>query len=92
MRKVKKGIIHIFKNGIFVTIRKIIYIRRQEKFLKYYYDKSTLFEAIKLGEKIVKMVPLDLYNYQKLARAYWKNNEDNKAIKTLRRGLKVNYN
>jgi thiamine kinase-like enzyme len=92
MKMVKKGIIHLFKNGVFVTLRKIIYIRRQAKFLKYYYDKGTLIKAIKLGEKITKMAPLDLYNYQKLARAYWKNNEDTKAIKTLRRGIKVNYN
>ncbi len=92
MKNYKRAIDTILKNGIKGTINKIINIRRQEKFLKYYYDKNTLLKAIKIGEKIVKMFPDDLYNYQKLARAYWKNKDVDNATNTLRRGIKVNYN
>ncbi|NHM29271.1 phosphotransferase [Neobacillus terrae] len=92
MNKYRKVIESFLENGVIITIKKIIYVRRQEKFLKFYYNKDTLFKAVKIGEKIVKMAPLDLYNYQKLARAYWKNRNDDRAIKTLRRGIKVNYN
>jgi thiamine kinase-like enzyme len=92
MNHIIRTIKSLFKNGVVFTIRKIIYIRRQEKFMKYYYDKKNIFKAIRLGEKIIKMFPEEFYNFQKLARAYWKNKNHDKAIDTLRKGMKVKYN
>jgi thiamine kinase-like enzyme len=88
----KKAIVSLFKNGLNITLKKIIYTRRQNRFLKHYYNKSTILKAIKIGEKIIKMFPENLYNYQQLARAYWKNKDNDSALKILKKGIKVNYN
>ncbi|WP_442594301.1 phosphotransferase [Neobacillus sp. D3-1R] len=92
MNILKRVIASIFKVGLVITIKKAILIRKQNKFSKYYYDRNYLFKAIKLGEEIIKMFPEDFYNYQKLARAYWKNKNHDKAVDTLRKGMKVKYN
>jgi thiamine kinase-like enzyme len=92
VKKFKRIIKILLKNGLIGTIKKYIYASRQGKFTKYYYDKNSLLKAIKIGEKLIKMYPEELYNYQKLARTYWKKNDDTNAIHTLRRGLKINSN
>lgn len=85
--KINRLIESISRNGFKTTIKKIINIRMQKNFLKYYYNRKKIPKAIKIGEKLVRHFPDDLYNYQKLARAYLKNNEYVKAIKTLKKGL-----
>jgi serine/threonine protein kinase len=90
VKKIKRIANILYKNGINGTIKKFIYAKRQEKFNKYYYDKNSLLKAVIIGEKLVKMFPKELYNYQKLARAYWKSKDNTNAIQTLRRGLMIN--
>jgi thiamine kinase-like enzyme len=88
----KRGISSLLKNGIRVTFKKMMIVKRRQRFLKYYYNKNKLFKAIRMGEKIVKADPKNLYNYQQLARAYWKNKDLESAQNTLRKGIKHNYN
>lgn len=79
---------HLFAFGIKATIKKVVLVRYQNKFIKFYYDKNSLSKAIKLGKKIVRVDPGNSYNYQQLARAYRKSKDDISAVKTLKQGIK----
>jgi thiamine kinase-like enzyme len=92
VKNYKKLLHSLLKKGLYFTIKKIINIKMQEKFVKYYYNSKTLSKAIQLGERIVKIYPENFYNYQQLARAYWRNKDDDKAVNTLIRGIKGKYN
>lgn len=88
MKKFKLIIRSVFSNGIAGTIKKIVNTKRQDKFIKYYYNNKTLSKAITIGEKLVKSAPDNLYHYQQLARAYWRKLEEVRAVETLKKGIK----
>jgi serine/threonine protein kinase len=80
------------EDGILLTIKKVINLKRQEKFYKYFYNPNTQKKAIRLGEKIVKEFPDSELSYQLLARAYWNIKDDGSATLTLRKGIKKKFN